>query len=228
MNQIMNPISFLIKPILLCFGTRPEWLKIKILTFLLLTITIINGCSLLFDDIIVDNGDGIYILFDEGLHQDPKFQLDIDSNGFYILKLNSQSHQTIQRISVRIMDGNGILDSSNYYRIEWKSNLYWWLLEGSTVASITYTYINPFTGRLEYVNLPPLINPKDVLVPTINKVSMGNRGSTIISPINEMRGDTMKVTATYTHQITERRKGDSFFNIIGYKDISETVYIILE
>jgi hypothetical protein len=69
-------------------------------------------------------------------------------------------------------------------------------LEGQVVAEITKTYINPFTGELTYVNLPPLVNWKNVLVPTINKssyVDSNNEINTMIAPIYGMRNDTLVV-----------------------------------
>jgi hypothetical protein len=66
------------------------------------------------------------------------------------------------------------------------------------VANITKTYFNPFTGQLVYVNLPPLINWRNVLVPTINSASYSGSGgeiNTVIAPIREMKGDTLIVNA---------------------------------
>jgi hypothetical protein len=67
---------------------------------------------------------------------------------------------------------------------------------GDTIATITQSYINYFTGQFTIVNLPPMISNKDELVPTINKSSYsGVNGeiNTIIAPISEMIGDTMIV-----------------------------------
>jgi len=73
--------------------------------------------------------------------------------------------------------------------VNWESNLYWWLFEGETVANITKTYLNLFTGELVYVNLPPLLNWSDIIVPTINKSSYTDEKTgivnTVISPIHE-------------------------------------------
>jgi hypothetical protein len=117
-------------------------------------------------------------------------RLPMDNNGYYHLKLNPTSNQTIHRITGRV---------SNTYeptKVEWESNLYWWLLKGQVVAEITKTYINYFTGELTYVNLPPLTNWQDVLVPTINSASyVGTAGeiNTVIAPIYSMRTDTLVV-----------------------------------
>jgi hypothetical protein len=119
-------------------------------------------------------------------------RLPIDKNGYYHLVLNKSSHQTVHRVSGKVK-GN-----THPLKIEWNSNLFWWLLQGQVVANITKTYFNPFTGELVYVNLPPLINWKDSLVPTINSASYSSKDgeiNNVIAPIKEMKGDTLVVNA---------------------------------
>lgn len=119
-------------------------------------------------------------------------RLPIDKNGYYHLILDSTKNQTIHRISGRVYP---ITEPT---KIEWESNLYWWLLQGDVVAKITKTYFNPFTGELTYVNLPPLVNWKNTLVPTINPASYvdsNNEINTMIAPIYRMRYDTLVVVA---------------------------------
>jgi hypothetical protein len=119
-------------------------------------------------------------------------RLPIDKNGYYHLKLNPTSNQTIHRITGRVIGNTQPL------KIEWTSNLFWWLLQGQTVANITKTYFNPFTGILQYVNLPPLINWRDSLVPTINSASYSGKNgeiNTVIAPIYRMKTDTLVLNA---------------------------------
>lgn len=119
-------------------------------------------------------------------------RLPVDENGYYHLSLNPTTNQTIHRISGTV---NNITEPT---KVSWESNLFWWLLKGEIVAEITKTYINSFTGELTYVNLPPLINWKDALVPTINSSSyVGENGevNTVIAPIYRMKNDTLIVTA---------------------------------
>lgn len=135
-------------------------------------------------------------------------RLPIDKNGYYHLVLNKSSHQTIHRVSGKVK-GN-----THPLKIEWNSNLFWWLLQGQVVANITKTYFNPFTGELVYVNLPPLINWKDSLVPTINSASYSDKDNeinTVIAPIYRMRYDTLVVVA----RINER-------------DVTQSIKIVLE
>ena len=186
--------------------------------------------------IIEDNGEGITIEFLEGLNDDPTYQLSKDSNGFYNLNLDRNTNQTIQRITGRILrNGYPLVDlgsGAQPKNINWESNLYWWLLEGDTVANITYTYLNLFTGELVYVNLPPLINWKEVIVPTINENSYSNQETgivnTVIAPIQEMIGDTMKIKMTYIHSITQQEEGSNSFDIIGERVFKDSTYVILK
>lgn len=115
-----------------------------------------------------------------------------DTNGFYHLQLDRYRNQTIRRVTGIILK-NGI-EPFPPEKIEWESNLYWWLLRSDTVAQITRTYFNPFTGILQPVILPPLIAQKDELVPTINCCSYNGKNgeiNTMIAPINRMVGDTL-------------------------------------
>lgn len=120
-------------------------------------------------------------------------RLPQDRNGFYHLKLNLTTNQTTHRVV------GTIKNTTHPIKVEWESNLYWWLWKDDVVAKITKTYINQFTGQLMYINLPPLTNWKDVLIPTCNSTSYsGTNGeiNTMIAPINKMRGDTLRLKCT--------------------------------
>jgi len=205
----------------------------KFLKFYILLI-IISSCNQ--EDIITDNGEGITIAFLDGLNDDPQYQLSKNSDGFYEMILDRSKNQTIQRITGRILR-NGIpiedlWSGPGPKKVNWESNLYWWLLDGDIVANITKTYINEFTGELVYVNLPPLVNWKDKLVPTINESSYSDSETgivnTVIAPIREMVGDTMKIKLMYTHSITQREEGSKFFSDIGEIVFKDSVYVILK
>jgi hypothetical protein len=134
--------------------------------------------------------DDILYLLTPRLELNPR--LSMDSNGYYHLKLDSTRNQTIHRIS------GYVFDTEEPTKVSWDSNLYWWLLKGDTVANITKTYLNEFTGELTYVNLPPLLNWQDAIVPTINSasyVSDNDEINTVIAPIYSMKNDTLVVTA---------------------------------
>ena len=188
------------------------------------------------NEIITDYGDGITIEFVEGLNDNPSFQMPKNTDGYYVLVLDKTKNQTIQRITGKLLrNGKPIEDISSgtqSKKVEFSSNLFWWLMEGDLVANITYTYINYFTGLLTYVNLPPIINWKDELVPTINSSGYTNSETgvfnTVIAPIREMVGDTMKIKVEYSHLITSKEKGSMFFDSDGVKIFKDSTYIILK
>jgi hypothetical protein len=184
------------------------------------------GCELFSVKEIIDDGKHIRFVFDERLHE--------DENGYYYMELKKDG-QNIQRISVRLLDGDNVVYSKccgRTHGIQWRSNLYWWILEGETVVNITKTYFNPFTGEIQYVNLPPLLNWKDEIVPTINASSVTSeitgRTSAVIAPIGPMKGDTLTIYVRYYHEITKWTKSSSFYTSIGKKEIIDSVKIILK
>ncbi len=208
--------------------------RITVWVLLFSSIFFIISCTK--NDIITDNGEGITIEFLDGLNDNPTYQLSKDSNGFYILTLDRSKNQTIQRITGKLLRNEypieDLWSGPQSKKVNWKSNLYWWLLEGETVANITKTYLNLFTGELVYINLPPLINWEDVIVPTINKSSYSNTETgivnTVIAPIQQMIGDTMKIKITYIHSITQKEEGSKFFDIIGERVFKDSTYVILK
>jgi len=126
-------------------------------------------------------------------------RLPKDVNGYSYFKLYSAETQNIHRISgsIRI---NGKIPDEPRVKVEWENNLYWNLKKGDTLATITKTYLNYFTGQFTIVKLPPLISSVNALVPTINSVCYNSADGTIntmIAPKWEMRGDTMIVVARY-------------------------------
>ncbi len=134
--------------------------RITVWVLLFSSIFFIISCTK--NDIITDNGEGITIEFFDGLNDNPTYQLSKDSNGFYILTLDRSKNQTIQRITGKLLRNEypieDLWSGPQSKKVNWKSNLYWWLLEGETVANITKTYLNLFTGELVYVNLPATIH----------------------------------------------------------------------
>ena len=124
-------------------------------------------------------------------------RLPKDSNGFSVFKLYSIQTQNIHTItgSIRV---NGKIPNEPREKIEWENNLYWNLVKGDTIATITKTYLNYYTGQFTIVKLPPMISNVNALVPTINKVCYNSADgsiNTVIAPKWEMRGDTMTIVA---------------------------------
>ena len=126
-------------------------------------------------------------------------RLPKDVNGYSYFKLYSTETQNIHTISgsIRI---NGKVPDNPRVKVEWENNLYWNLKQGDTIATITKTYLNYYTGQFTVVTLPPLVSSVNALVPTINKVcynSVDGSINTVIAPKWEMRGDTMTVVVRY-------------------------------
>lgn len=162
-------------------------------------VLLISSCINVTDVELIDNYD---ITINGVLSQNGKDILPKDNNGYYHLKLVSPNQQP-HRINGRILK-NG---SEPYHAelLEWESNLYWWIRNGDTIATITKAYFNVFTGQFIIAQLPPLISFKDELVPTINRVSYsGTSGefNTVIAPIRTMVGDTMIVKLEHTKSKT--------------------------
>jgi len=136
------------------------------------------------------------ISIDSVLTRDGLKSLPKDSKGYYHMKLiptlNQQSHRVTGRILLNDKEPNPV------EKIEWQSNLYWYLKKGDTIAYITKSYINYLTGQYVIVKLPPLVSNADALVPTTNPSSYSGTGgkiNTIVSPIGSMIGDTLVLKA---------------------------------
>ena len=134
-------------------------------------------------------------------------RLPKDVNGYSYFKLYSTESQNIHTISgsIRI---NGKIPDEPRVKVEWENNLYWNLVKGDTIATITKTYLNYYTGQFTIVKLPPMISNVNALVPTINKVCYNSADgsiNTVIAPKWEMRGDTMIVVVRY-NQLTKTEK----------------------
>ena len=124
-------------------------------------------------------------------------RLPIDGNGYSHFRMYSQTSQNIHRISGSIKV-NGVIPTEPREKIDWKSSHYWILREGDTVATITKTYLNYFTGQWMVVTLPPLVSSVNSLVPTVNPVCYNSEDgtiNTIIAPLYNMKADTLVVTA---------------------------------
>ena len=83
-------------------------------------------------DIIIDNGEGITIEFIDGLNDDLQYKLSKNSDGFYEMIIDRSKNQTIQRISGRLLrNGNPVWETLSSgpspKKVNWESNLYWWL-----------------------------------------------------------------------------------------------------
>jgi hypothetical protein len=136
---------------------------------------------------------------DSAINQAGTQSLTLDRNGYYHYLLKPASNQQPFRVT-----GHILADGKEPYpveRIEWESNLYWWLKKGDTIAYITKSYINYYTGQYTIVNLPTMVSNKDYLVPTTNTMCYSGDGgeiNSIVAPISEMKGDTLILKGTHT------------------------------
>ena len=159
---------------------------------------IITFASCTKDDIIIPK---------ENVEMSIDTRLPKDVNGYSYFKLYSSETQNIHTISgsIRI---NGKVPDNPRVKVEWENNLYWNLKQGDTIATITKTYLNYYTGQFTIVTLPPLVSSINALVPTINKACYNSADGTIntvIAPKWEMRGDTMNVVVRYNGIVKTER-----------------------
>lgn len=154
---------------------------------ILIVILFVSSCTTSNDEILYED------VVSHTIEMDGR--LDIDENGYYHLKLDPNRNQTIHRVSAKISN------ISTPRKFEWSSNLYWWIREGDTITQITRSYFNEFTGEFVFTNLPPLVNWKDEIVPTINSVSYSNEEgeiNSVIAPIYTMKNDTLRISVEST------------------------------
>ena len=150
------------------------------------------------EDVIIPQKNYTFSI-DSVLNQTGTKSLAIDVNGLYHLKLVPNQNQQPYRIT-----GHILVDGKEPYpneSISFESNLFWWINKGDTVAYITKSYINYYTGQYTIVKLPPLVSNKNELVPTINSSCYSGKSGQInvmIAPIGDMKGDTMVVKSMHT------------------------------
>ena len=165
----------------------------KLIPFLFILI----GCEK--EDELILSKKTFSLKIDSVLNSSGTKSLLFDANGFYHLKLDATKNQTLSRVTGTILlNGKEPIPPE---KVDWESNLYWSIKRGDTVAIITKSYINYFTGQFTIVNLPPLIASKEELVPTSNFASYSGNGGEInnmIAPISTMKGDTLILKAKHT------------------------------
>ena len=165
----------------------------------LIPLVFLFSCSKDDLEIIPKETNNYTLSIDSVLTQNGKMSIPKDTNGIYHLKLYyTNSRQQTHRVTGRILlNGKEPLISE---RVEWESNLFWILKQNDTVAYITKSYINYYTGQFTIVKLPPFIAQKNEMIPTINLASYNGKNgeiNTMIAPVKEMKGDTMIIKATH-------------------------------
>ena len=121
-------------------------------------------------------------------------RLTEDGRGYHHLTLNTDSWQTLHRITGSIRDeGFGI---ENFW-VEWESNLYWYI--GDTLGYIVKRNFNDEGMYVSY-DTTYLTQFSGMEVPTSNIISYSNSKGEInnmIAPVKSMVGDTMRLTARW-------------------------------
>jgi hypothetical protein len=168
---------------------------------------------------------------DSALTGDGSQSLPKDKSGFYHLKMWENSFQTLSRITGRFL-WNGKPNprpSPVGVWIEWKSSHFWVLNKNSPVIVVYKTYFNPFTGKLQTVELGTLKAQGNSIVPTINGTSYASSDgsvNTIFGPIFPMKGDTVTITAIC--HLTKEIPTGRMFARIEKDSISRNMRIICE
>lgn len=139
-------------------------------------------CACEINKFDADDMDPIYVL-----ELNPR--LELNSEGFYLLKLDSLRTQTIHRISGQLLK-NGE-EPNPPEKVEWDTNLIWTL---NDTSYIIYSRVINSLGQWVIVDTSYVTNFEGNIVPSINRFSYsGAYGeiNTIIAPIYNMKGDTM-------------------------------------
>ena len=132
----------------------------------------------------------------EEIHQvfyfDSDGRLEMDSNGFYHLTIDTTNWQTLHRISGFITDSATTNPVVNC-RGEWSSSHYWTL--GDTLG---YWIRQGLTDDLEWVGFDRsyVVGFEGHEVPTLNPASYSNSDgevNTMIAPVQSMIVDTMTI-----------------------------------
>lgn len=169
---------------------------------------------------------------DSALNGSGTQSLPKDARGFYHLKMWENSFQTLSRITGRFLWNNkpNPIPSPVEVWIEWKSSHYWVLSKNSPVIVVYKTYFNPFTGKLQTVELGTLKAQGNAIVPTVNGSSYPSSkdGSvnTMFGPVYPMKGDTVTISAIC--HITKEIPTSQLFARIEKDSIVRNMRIICE
>ena len=121
-------------------------------------------------------------------------RLTKDGRGYHHLKLNTNSWQTLHRITGSIREeGFGV---ENFW-VEWESNLYWYI--GDTLGYVVKRNFNDAGMYVSY-DTTYLTQFSGMEVATSNIISYSNSNgelNNMIAPVRSMVGDTMRLTARW-------------------------------
>ena len=129
-------------------------------------------------------------------------RLPIDENGYYHLEMDRYNHQTLHRISGRVVNSD-TENTKRFYKVGWESDLYWVI--GDTLG---YVVKGGYTDDWVYVAYDTVYVTQysGELVRTTNWTSYSNSKGEInnmIAPVKTMIGDTLNVGAYYDYELIE-------------------------
>jgi len=121
-------------------------------------------------------------------------RLPIDENGYYHLEMDRYNHQTLHRMSGRVISTQTDRPR-RFYRVGWESDLYWVI--GDTLG---YVVKGGYTDDWVYVAYDTVYVTQysGELVRTTNWASYSDEDGmfhNMIAPVNTMIGDTLNVGA---------------------------------
>jgi hypothetical protein len=122
------------------------------------------------------------------------FDLNKDSEGFYLLEIDRNNWQTLQLLEAIVTEDG--LPKENL-KVNWESSHYWHL--GDTLG---YWVRRGLTNEMEWRNIDTsfVVGFNGLEVPTVNCCSYSNQSGevrTMLAPVQTMIGDTMSIWVSY-------------------------------
>ena len=122
-------------------------------------------------------------------------RLPVDENGYYHMTIDTNSWQTLHRVSANVNNTDGI--PIEFFWVEWESDLYWYL--GDTLGYVVNQHLTD-SGNYVSVDTSFMVGFNGQEVPTSNTVSYSNSSgelNNMIAPVRSMIGDTLQLTAIW-------------------------------
>ena len=122
-------------------------------------------------------------------------RLPVDENGYYHMTIDTNSWQTLHRVSASVNNTDGV--PIEFFWVEWESDLYWYL--GDTLGYVVNQHLTD-SGNYVSVDTSFMIGFNGQEVPTSNTVSYSNSSgelNNMIAPVRSMIGDTLQLTAIW-------------------------------
>ena len=122
-------------------------------------------------------------------------RLPVDENGYYHMTIDTNSWQTLHRVSASVNNTDGV--PIEFFWVEWESDLYWYL--GDTLGYVVNQHLTD-SGNYVSVDTSYMVGFNGQEVPTSNTISYSNSSgelNNMIAPVRSMIGDTLQLTAIW-------------------------------